>query len=154
MVHEMGKDFSKYLLHGLLTQRTSSLLIHNMYLYVCMAEFYLLMLESLLCESLSVILYNVFYVIPLTLHGFKKINYFKEVLGSWNSWTEGTEIFHIFLASPHEQHPLNTNILYQPHVSVTRMKQHQHIIITSKVSVLYILLADVQINMSTPTIWK
>lgn len=67
MVCEKGTDLPGYLLQCLLTQRKLTLLIHNMQLCIYVVEFYLLMLENLWCESLSVILYNVFYIIPLTL---------------------------------------------------------------------------------------
>lgn len=70
----MGTDLPGYLLQCLLTQRKLTLLIHNMQLCIYVVEFYLLMLENLRCESLSVILYNVFYIIPLTLRYLRKLS--------------------------------------------------------------------------------
>lgn len=74
MVCDMGTDLPGSLLQGLRTQRKLTLLIHNMQLCIYVVEFYLLMLEHLRCESLSVILYTVFYIIPLTLRYLRKLS--------------------------------------------------------------------------------
>lgn len=96
MVCEKGTDLPGYLLQCLLTQRKLTLLIHNMQLCIYMVELYLLMLENLRCEALSVILYNVFYIIPLTLPYLRKLS--SRSFGLMEQWTEGTAILHILFS--------------------------------------------------------